>query len=133
MMFKEEVESRDPRLTQSMRTSGYTYLNQTRVPSPDLKVAITGYQPIKFIQDPTNNSSNNDRTESSDVPMPVFRYAEVLPNHAEARAELETLTQADLDASVNLIRARVGMPKLLMTQANAQPDSYLSSKEYGYL
>ena len=132
MMFKEEVKNRDPRLAQSMRTPGYTRLNQTRVLPPDLKVAITGYQPIKFVQDPTDNSSNNDRTESSDVPMPVFRYAEVLLNYAEAKAELETLTQADLDASVNLIRARVGMPKLLMTQANANPDPYLSSKEYGY-
>lgn len=132
MMFKEEVKNRDPRLAQSMRTPGYTRLNQTRVLPPDLKVAITGYQPIKFVQDPTDNSSNNDRTESSDVPMPVFRYAEVLLNYAEAKAELGTLTQADLDVSVNLIRARVGMLKLLMTKANANPDPYLSSKQYGY-
>lgn len=132
MMFNEEVKHRDPRMAQSMRTPGYTRLNQTKVLPPDLKVAITGYQPIKFVQDPTDNSSNNDRTGSSDVPMPVFRYAEVLLNYAEAKAELGTLTQADLDKSVNLLRARVGMPKLQMAGANAHPDAYLSSAKYGY-
>lgn len=132
MMFNEETKNRDPRMAQSMRTPGYTRLNQTKILPPDLNVAITGYQLTKFVQDPTDNSSNNDRTESSDVPMPIFRYAEVLLNYAEAKAELGQLTQADLDRSVNLIRARAGMPKLQMTEANANPDPYLSSEKYGY-
>ncbi|MCD7795652.1 MAG: RagB/SusD family nutrient uptake outer membrane protein, partial [Alistipes sp.] len=63
---------------------------------------------------------------------PVYRYAEVLLNYAEAKAELGTLTQADLDISVNEIRDRVGMPDLDMTKANANPDRYLSSEEYGF-
>jgi hypothetical protein len=44
----------------------------------------------------------------------VLRYAEVLLNYAEACYELGTLTQADLDKSINLLRARKGvnMPKL---------------------
>ncbi len=64
--------------------------------------------------------------------LPVFRYAEVLLNYAEAKAELGTLTQDDLDKSINLIRRRVGMPDLNMATANANPDRYLASTGTGY-
>jgi hypothetical protein len=36
----------------------------------------------------------------------------VLLNYAEAKAELGTLTQEDLDASINRLRDRVGMPPM---------------------
>jgi len=42
------------------------------------------------------------------------------------------LTQADLDASNNLLRDRAGMPDLNLVNANAHPDRYLSSAETGY-
>jgi hypothetical protein len=42
----------------------------------------------------------------------IFRYAEVLLNYAEAKAELGELTDADLNISINLLRDRVGMPHL---------------------
>lgn len=132
MTFIEETVDRDPRLKQSMRTPGYTRINQTRMLGPELEVATTGYQPVKFVQDPASNSNNNDRTGSSDVDMPVFRYAEVLLNYAEAKAELGTLTQSDIDISVKLLRDRVGMPNLIMANANANPDEYLASATYGY-
>ena len=64
--------------------------------------------------------------------MPVFRYAEVLLNYAEAKAELGTLTQNDLAITVNEIRSRVGMRGLDMNEANKNIDWYLESKEYGY-
>ena len=41
-------------------------------------------------------------------------------------------TQGDLDISVNLLRDRVGMPHMNMAEANANPDWYLKSEEYGY-
>ena len=62
----------------------------------------------------------------------MYRYAEVLLNYAEAKAELGTLTQTDLDNSINLIRHRVGMPDLKMSEANANPDRYLSDAATGY-
>ena len=62
----------------------------------------------------------------------MYRYAEVLLNYAEAKAELGTLTQDDLNKSVNVIRKRVGMPDLNLANANAHPDRYLSSEETGY-
>lgn len=41
-----------------------------------------------------------------------YRYGEVLLSYAEAKAELGTLTQADLDRSINKLRQRVAMPPL---------------------
>jgi hypothetical protein len=58
--------------------------------------------------------------------------AEVYLNYAEAKAEMGTLTQNDLDISINKLRTRVGMPYLMMSAANANPDWYLSSAQYGY-
>lgn len=41
-----------------------------------------------------------------------YRYGEILLSYAEAKAELGTLTQADLDRSINKLRQRVAMPPL---------------------
>ncbi len=132
MTFNQETKDRDPRLAQSIRTPGYTRINETKVLAPDFDVAVTGYQPIKFVQDPKTSNNNNDRVESSDCDIPVYRYAEVLLIYAEAKAELGELTQNDLDISVNKLRERVGMKGIDMDKANANPDWYLSSAEYGY-
>ncbi|VTP95985.1 SusD family [Sphingobacterium daejeonense] len=61
--------------------------------------------------------------------MPVFRYAEILLNYAEAKAELGTLTQTDLDQTINLLRERVEMPAMQLATANANPDPYIA-KDY---
>lgn len=132
MQFVDEVKDRDPRLAQSIRTLGYTRIGKTEVLAPDLGSSVTGYQPIKFVQDPTASGGQVDRNDRSTCDIPVYRYAEVLLNYAEAKAELGTLTQADLDISVNEIRDRVDMPDLNMTTANAAPDWYLSSEKYGF-
>ncbi|ULT28356.1 RagB/SusD family nutrient uptake outer membrane protein [Sphingobacterium sp. E70] len=60
--------------------------------------------------------------------LPIMRYAEVLLINAEAKAELGKLTQTDIDATVNKIRARVGMPALNLAAANATPDAYLANQ-----
>ena len=132
MTFIEETENRDPRLAQSIRTPGYTRIGETTVLPPDLSVSVTGYQPIKFVQEPTASGGQVDRNDRNTNDLPVYRYAEVLLNYAEAKAELGTLTQEDLDNSINLIRKRAGMPDLNLATANANPDRYLSSAETGY-
>ena len=52
-------------------------------------------------------------------------------NYAEALADAGTLTQADLDMSVNKLRDRVGMPHLNMNDANGNPDAFLTDPAYG--
>lgn len=129
MPFAEEVADRDPRLAQSIRTPGYVWKTGHKQDGPEFAFCQTGYHPIKFVQ---SYESKAYSTDNSDNDMPVYRYAEVLLNYAEAKAELGTLTQGDIDISIKLIRDRVGMPNLDMAAANAKPCEYLSSAEFGY-
>lgn len=132
MQFVEETKDRDPRLAQSIRTPGYTRIGEKDVLAPDFGLSVTGYQPIKFVQARSASNNNNDRVESSDCDLPVYRFAEVLLIYAEAKAELGTITQDDLDISVKLLRDRVKMPNFNLSQANAKPDRYLSDPQTGY-
>lgn len=132
MSFLEEMVNRDPRLTQTMRGLGYHRIGKTQILPADFELSVTGYVPVKYVQNPDDNGKNVDRPDRSTCDLPVFRYAEVLLNYAEAKAELGTLTQADLDLSVNLIRDRAGMPHMNLADANANPDSYMSSEKTGF-
>ena len=60
-----------------------------------------------------------------DNDMPIFRYAEILLNYAEAKAEKANLTQEDLDRSINLLRDRMELPHLDLVSDNANPHPYL--------
>lgn len=130
MTFKDEVANRDPRLYYCTVTPGYKRIGGTDVVAPDLGASATGFQLAKYVMD--CNLPDVNRVEMSYNDMPVFRLAEVYLNYAEAKAELETLTQEDLDISINLLRKRVNMPNMSLSEANANPDPYLSSEEYGY-
>lgn len=123
MQFAEEVQDRDPRLEQTIRTPGYTRIGQTARLAPDFNATVTGYQLIKFLTTTTYDASSNS---SNDIP--IMRYAEVLLNYAEAKAELGILEQSDLDKTVKLIRDRVGMPNIDKAAANANPDPYLAAQ-----
>ena len=70
----------------------------------------TGYHIIKVYDVNTAHATYN----TSDTPAIILRYGEVLLIYAEAMAELGTITQGDLDISINLLRDRVGMPHLTM-------------------
>ncbi|WP_025764571.1 RagB/SusD family nutrient uptake outer membrane protein [Dyadobacter tibetensis] len=123
MTYSQEVKDRDPRLSQTIRTPGYTRTGQTQTLVPEFGATVTGYQLIKFVSEPKWDTYNKDITD-----MPVFRYAEVLLNDAEARAEKGTLTQADLDRTILPIRQRVGMPALDLVAANKNPDPFLDEQ-----
>lgn len=56
-----------------------------------------------------------------DEPIILYDYAEVLLNYAEAKAELGTITQEDIDISIKHLRDRVGMPNLVLTSITADP------------
>lgn len=129
MEFKDQCTGRDPRLAQSIRTPGYTRIGSTEKLTPDLVTSITGYQPIKFVA-PVSFESDGYNLSYTD--LPIFRSAEVYLNFAEAKAELGTLTQEDLNISIKKLRDRVGMPNLDMAEANANPDPYLSDPKTGY-
>jgi hypothetical protein len=119
IQFYEEMQDRDPRLSQTIRTPGYKRIGGTTTQVPDFGATVTGYQLTKFVTGTSEDSYNRSIND-----IPVFRYAEVLLAYAEAKAELGTLEQSDIDRSIKLLRDRVGMPNLDMAYANANPDPY---------
>ena len=131
--FADQVAKRDPRLHQTIRIPGYTYtvLSTNRAMCCDMDCSLTGYSIAKYVMPSDNLMMSNIRGNSYND-MPVIRLAEVYLIFAEAKAELGTLTQSDLDKSVNLLRKRAGMPDLNMAKANSSPDPFLSSQETGY-
>ena len=127
MQYYDEMQNRDPRLTQTVVGPGYMRINSTTVSSPNFGASTTGYQITKWVTDASGDGylgSSNDYI--------LFRAAEVYLNYAEANAELGTLTQDDLKISIKKIRDRVGMPNIDMDAANANPDPYLCALESGY-
>lgn len=127
MQFVQEMQDRDPRLAQTIRTPGYTRVNSSDKVAPNMAATVTGYQITKYV-----GSAKYDSYNSSETDLPLFRTAEVYLNFAEMKAELGTLSQADLELSVNKLRSRAGMPNLYMDQANANPDPYLMDAVTGY-
>lgn len=122
--FTEEVKDRDPRLAQSIRTPGYKRIGAKRVQGPDLGVTITGYQPIKFVQDTTASGGQIDRNDRSTCDMPVFRYAEVLLNYAEAKAELGEMDAAVWDQTIAPLRSRAGVTSVIPAKADPYMEAY---------
>lgn len=107
MTFAEETAGRDRRLQQTIRTPGYRRVSGTGTVAapPAFTYTYTGYHPIKFSVDDVAMDAGNLNTNS----IPIFRYAEVLLNYAEARAELGTITDADWSQTVGALRARAGI------------------------
>ena len=116
-----EFQNRDARMDNTLLWHGEPNWNndskwRTSWNNDDLNSCLTanarsnsGYQTQKWAVE----CQVADYYESMDYP--VIRYAEVLLNYAEAAYELdESITDADLDLSLNLVRRRVNpnMPKL---------------------
>lgn len=127
MLYYDEMQNRDPRLAQTIVAPGHKRIGSNNVVSPCFSSATTGYQIAKWVTDAGQDSYNKSHND-----MILFRAAEVYLNLAEAKAELGTLSQGDLDKTITKIRARVGMPPLNMAAANANPDPYLTAAETGY-
>lgn len=120
--FYAEMQNRDPRLTQTVGGPNFSVYGETTREPVNLNITTTGYRVIKALGTRDQWASN-----SSYLDIILFRLAEAHLVFAEAKAELETLTQADLDKSINKLRDRVGMPHLKLAAANTSPDPYLLS------
>jgi hypothetical protein len=129
--LRKVVENRDPRLHQTifipgdpLQISGADTTRFVRpvVDQPAHTKNTTGYQLKK-----TLNYNPVHHITSETLPVGytgwiIFRYAEALLNFAEAKAELGTLTQGDVDRSINLLRNRVGMPGLTLSSIYPDPN-----------
>ena len=116
MEFSAQFQNRDPRLAQTIHGPNYVAVAETAHETLDWERTLNGYRVIKYISDASHEGAT---TSTSDFAL--FRYAEVLLNYAEAKAELGTLTDADVAATIDLIRDRVGMAKMGKVPTTVDP------------
>ncbi|ANE51867.1 RagB/SusD family nutrient uptake outer membrane protein [Flavisolibacter tropicus] len=96
------IQTRDSRFEATFYTTkptnknraSYWYINKFLPRSVAATVEAGGAPPAEF-------TSSKNQTD-----YPVFRYAEALLNWVEAKAELGTASQGDIDKSINKIRNR---------------------------
>jgi len=126
----DEMQNRDPRFIQTIATPDVPwkiYEDGTTLTNGELiydklntggqynstggYVIRKGYNPRDIYQVP----------QYEETPGIIFRYAEVLLNYSEAKAELGTITQTDIDMSIKKLRDRVGMPNLILSNITTDP------------
>lgn len=102
--FAEEMEGRDLRLEQTVRGRNFLWDGKTAV--ADIKnLSLTGYQVIKYTLDESKYDGGAKNINS----IPLIRYAEVLLNYAEAKAELGEFSETVWNATIKLLRERAGV------------------------
>ncbi len=98
--------NRDERLTASVFKQGEAY-NQGATFNTPLNYHKTGFGPKKYF------NATDFTTRKALIDLALLRYAEVLLVYAEARFELsESISDADLDLTINLLRSRAKVAKL---------------------
>lgn len=127
----EEAMNRDPRFYQTIfvpngtpwliddgDTTFFNEIYQTKLFSENIWTAPTGYMRRKDY----NPILAYHHANYEETPAIQYRYAEVLLNYAEARAELGTLTQDDINNTLKKLRDRVGMPNLILNNIPNDPN-----------
>ncbi|MDD5862961.1 MAG: RagB/SusD family nutrient uptake outer membrane protein [Prevotella sp.] len=119
--FAENCTNRDCRLQQSVITPVYQKNINGKVQryNANWAVTMTGYQVIKFNLDDTYY----EQTSRCANAIPIFRYAEILLNEAEAKAELGEMDTKIWDKTIRPLRERAGVKG----DAPATADPYLIS------
>ncbi|MFD2036603.1 RagB/SusD family nutrient uptake outer membrane protein [Belliella marina] len=136
--LSDELTNRDLRLRQTVCDYGEYALashvqgsNNSPLPNiPGLSgnKCPTGYRIAKWFID---SVSDWDLVTRGQQATPMFRYAELLLNYAEAKYELGQMDQGVLDNTINKIRARVDMPPLSI--GNIPDDPSLEQKYAQYI
>jgi starch-binding outer membrane protein, SusD/RagB family len=116
IQFVREMVNRDFRLSQTVRSIGYTRSDGSPAPS-DFGYTFTGYHILKHSLD---DKSLDGKAESYNS-IPLIRYAEVLLNYAEAKAELNQFDESVWNQTIAPLRIRAGIDPSIPQE----PDNYL--------
>lgn len=121
--------NRDPRLAQTMFIPGRArtingkdttiIFTKPNINLSDVEKCSTGYELAKGADPDANEQETVTGSIKASI---IFRYAEALLIYAEAKAELGTITQTDLDITINKLRDRVGMPHLTIDVGYEDPN-----------
>lgn len=108
--IKKALDNRDPRLSVLVDSIVCFKGHGWKRPAPAAAgganmTSSTGYTIFKF-DNQTLESYYRTNTNTGYTDAPLYWYSVILLNYAEAKAELGTITQDELDKSVNLIQKR---------------------------
>lgn len=115
--FKDEFTGRDLRLAQIVRGPSYTMGSKQKAPDIYSTAAPTGYHIIKYSLDDESLDGVQKNTNS----IPIMRYAEVLLNYAEAKAELGNLSSSDWTSTIGALRNRAGISNYASRPTSVDP------------
>lgn len=128
------IENRDPRLGQVIYSPDrgpfdefIDYISHESVTGAlymNMNYTYDGKGGYKIIKGTPYITESLDICSEDDV---ILRYAEALLNYAEAKAILGTITQSDIDNTVNVLRDRVEMAHLNIAEVNAWSVTYSES------
>jgi starch-binding outer membrane protein, SusD/RagB family len=121
IQFVREMANRDRRLAQTVRSIGYKRTDGSASP-PNFTVTYTGYQILKFSLD----DKRLDVIGESYNSIPLIRYAEILLNYAEAKAELGQFDSSVWLETIASLRSRAGVN----SAEPATADSYMQTVFY---
>ena len=113
--ISQTLANRDLRLVQSVEDE-LAYIGN---PNEKGFTSSTGYIITKF-----NNSAlgaSEILAPNNPTDAPIFWLAEVMLNYAEAAAELGTLDQNIVDATINMLRSRAGVAPMLLASLPDDP------------
>ena len=134
-LYKEDTyaniwTNRDPRMRMTILAPGSIWggrkdgnpanTNSTIYTAPKFvsdklgSVTNTGFYFTKYVEVGTVSLVTKDQND-----IHVLRLGEVLLTFAEAKMEQGSLTQQDLDLSINKLRDRVGMKRMILTELSA--------------
>jgi starch-binding outer membrane protein, SusD/RagB family len=106
--------NRDPRFAKAFGNLDYAYSDK---PFNGL-TSITGYV-FQLFNNPATTGTGVTTIGQNQIDAPIFTLSEVYLNYAEACAELGTITNSDLDISINKVRIRAGITILTTDGTNA--------------
>lgn len=126
----EEKENRDPRFYQNIATHDRVWrihkdgtIEHWKAVYDKLNTNAAHNSPAGYINIKGYNPDMNYHVQQyEESPGIIYRYAEALLNYAEAKAELGTITQEDIDISIKKLRDRVGMPNLELANIVHDPN-----------
>lgn len=113
ILFVDEMENRDSRLAQTIRSLGYRRSDGSPAP-PNFGYTYTGYHLLKFSLD----DKSLDGTSEAYNSITLIRYGEVLLNYAEAMAELGRFDESIWNQTIAILRRRAGVNALPPVEAD---------------
>jgi hypothetical protein len=109
--FSEVFVDRDPRFAETFAYPGVYDVRDGNTRYFVFKPMRGGYNQVKYFSRNANWEMKwGDQGLGQMSGLPVYRYAEILLNYAEAKAELGQLTADVINKTINVLRDRVNMP-----------------------